>query len=1069
MNHIKTLCFAGLFVTSCLSSSLAGTTGNYPGYSGQKKMAIIMLNWSDTSCPGTRQQMVDRMWNNSNSVRKYYRDMSRNVLDFIPPAGSAPDGTVPAATTAVYGPYTLSLAAGFHQDVTYANADDLYGGHKVPDVQSVARTLAAADGYSAANYDYIIYVTPRNDATGNLLGYAGYNSNYCHLFDVKQIVLNHEIGHNLHLSHSNVTIDVDGYNSQDCVMGNQANAHLDGPHSYQLGWYPDVCFPVKTYGQYDIENLAQPDTDNVKVLRFDRGAHGATTNPTYDLWIEYRLRYIGQDVGLNANWDRKVNIHYCEPRSRRPGDGYVYNNLFNNNVSKFAVGGSYAEPNNRCRVQFIRENSSNGSATVQLINPGGNQPPGIPAQSFVVVAGTSNFTVQANDPENNPLTYTILSGPPVGTLTSNGSAFTYTGSATGSYSFNIRVNDGQYDSFDTTISLIVVDLMPPDDATAPATPAFAAPPTATSSTGITMTAGTVTDPSGVQYYFAETSGNPGGSDSGWQDSPTYTDTGLNPSTTYSYTVKARDKSAAFNASAPSAALDATTQVSANADPVIYEPFAQTGGDAALTGQAASGIGLTGLWATIGEGSMKVADGSLSYGGLATSGNSLRNSGRRQGNFAGINSALSNAGLLADGGVLWFSLLHKLGSANNTNANFGFALGTDAIRYVNDSQGIPFNGSGAGVGFRIANTDQLTAAIWTPGTAPNINAGLAVDLAPGGTEFGSTVLIVGKITWGVNGSALDKVDLYLPNTSLTEGPVKSSVSVTINQSTLDNITFCGSLTAPADYYNIDEIRFGARYSDVTPVPVVEVPTIISHVPADGAGNVSPAADLVATFSEPIVLTELGTVTLVDTDNGSDTRTINLPDPGVSASGTLLTINPATNLAFGKNYAVRISDDAIEDVDSGAFAGISNTTTWNFQVIAAATPPYDNWATGTESFGGDANGDGVTDGMAWILGAASPSANAHGKLPVPAKDGAFLTLNFKRVNAYSPAKLYVEYGNNLGGWIGYEIPASSNPNIGGGIEVVVANDLPDPDQVTVKLPTSLQSPAGTLFVRLRATSN
>ena len=691
-------------------------------------------------------------------------------------------------------------------------------------------------------------------------------------------------------------------------------------------------------------------------------------------------------------------------------------------------------------------------------------------------AGASSITMTATTATDNSgvqYYFTETSGNPGGSDSGWQDSPTYTDTGLNpstTYSYTVKARDKSIHQNETAQSTPAAPATTaPVDITAPATPTFATPPTATSSTEITMTASTVTDPSGVQYYFAETTGNPGGSDSGWQDSPIYTDTGLNPSTTYSYTVKARDKSAAFNASAPSAALNATTQVSANADPVIYEPFGQTGAGASLTGQAASGIGLTGLWATIGEGSMKVADGSLSYGGLATSGNFLRNSGRRQGNFAGINSALSNAGLLADGGVLWFSLLHKLGSANNTNANFGFALGTDAIRYVNDSQGIPFNGTGAGVGFRIANTDQLTAAIWAPGTAPNINAGLAVDLAPNGTEFGSTVLIVGKITWGANGSALDKVDLYLPDTSLTEGPVKSSVSVTINQSTLDNITFCGSLTAPADYYNIDEIRFGARYSDVTPVPVVEVPTIISHVPADGAGNVSPAADLVATFSEPIVLTELGTVTIEDTDNGSDTRTINLPDPGVSASGTLLTINPATNLAFGKNYAVRISDDAIEDVDSGAFAGISNTTTWNFQVIAAATPPYDNWATGTESFGGDANGDGVTDGMAWILGAASPSANAHGKLPVPAKDGAFLTLNFKRVNAYSPAKLYVEYGNNLGGWIGHEIPASSSPNIGGGIEVVVVPDLPNPDQVTVKLPTSLQSPAGTLFVRLRATSN
>jgi len=49
------------------------------------------------------------------------------------------------------------------------------------------------------------------------------------------------------------------------------------------------------------------------------------------------------------------------------------------------------------------------------------------------------------------------------------------------------------------------------------------------------------DGSGVEYYFAETSGNSGGADSAWQESPSYTNTGLSPSTGYCYMVKARNK------------------------------------------------------------------------------------------------------------------------------------------------------------------------------------------------------------------------------------------------------------------------------------------------------------------------------------------------------------------------------------------------------------------------------------------------------------------------------------------------------------------------------------------------
>ena len=87
---------------------------------------------------------------------------------------------------------------------------------------------------------------------------------------------------------------------------------------------------------------------------------------------------------------------------------------------------------------------------------------------------------------------------------------------------------------------------------------FDVAPQALSSNAITMTATIATDANGVQYYFDETSGNPGGTDSGWQDSPTYTDTGLSPNTTYSYTVTARDKGPLQNATTASSAVPAAT-------------------------------------------------------------------------------------------------------------------------------------------------------------------------------------------------------------------------------------------------------------------------------------------------------------------------------------------------------------------------------------------------------------------------------------------------------------------------------------------------------------------------------
>ncbi|MGD2269592.1 MAG: hypothetical protein PVI06_04265, partial [Desulfobacterales bacterium] len=69
-------------------------------------------------------------------------------------------------------------------------------------------------------------------------------------------------------------------------------------------------------------------------------------------------------------------------------------------------------------------------------------------------------------------------------------------------------------------------------------------PYETSTSAISMTATTVSDPSGpVQYffdYYTSPTGGSGGSDSTWQTSTSYTDSGLSANHQYSYRVRARD-------------------------------------------------------------------------------------------------------------------------------------------------------------------------------------------------------------------------------------------------------------------------------------------------------------------------------------------------------------------------------------------------------------------------------------------------------------------------------------------------------------------------------------------------
>ena len=161
--------------------------------------------------------------------------------------------------------------------------------------------------------------------------------------------------------------------------------------------------------------------------------------------------------------------------------------------------------------------------------------------------------VLANDTDvdGNPLTASVVASPTHGTLTlnSNGS-FTYipATSSNGSDSFTYRANDGTASSNTATVSVTVSAA----DRTAPSMPTN---PTATaiSSSQINLSWSASTDNVGVTGYKVYRAGTQIGTSA----TTSYSDTGLSPSTTYTYTLYAYD--AAGNSSSPSTPASATTQ------------------------------------------------------------------------------------------------------------------------------------------------------------------------------------------------------------------------------------------------------------------------------------------------------------------------------------------------------------------------------------------------------------------------------------------------------------------------------------------------------------------------------
>jgi hypothetical protein len=184
-----------------------------------------------------------------------------------------------------------------------------------------------------------------------------------------------------------------------------------------------------------------------------------------------------------------------------------------------------------------------------------NDSANVDGNSSVVISVLTNDS----DIEGDTLSISSVTQGSIGSVVNNGNGtLTYTPSvnANDTDSFTYTVSDGT-DSASATVNITIQQVSMADTtAPSPNPMGFAIPPTAIGSSSITMAARMASDVSGVEYKFVCTSG--GGNNSAWQTETTYTDTGLDQNTTYTYNVKARDLSTAQNTTATSADASATT-------------------------------------------------------------------------------------------------------------------------------------------------------------------------------------------------------------------------------------------------------------------------------------------------------------------------------------------------------------------------------------------------------------------------------------------------------------------------------------------------------------------------------
>ena len=191
-----------------------------------------------------------------------------------------------------------------------------------------------------------------------------------------------------------------------------------------------------------------------------------------------------------------------------------------------------------------------------------------------------------------------------------------------------------------------------------------------------------------------------------------------------------------------------------------------------------------------------------------------------------------------------------------------------------------------------------------------------------------------------------------------------------------------------------------------VPAGAAPVLISTAPADNATDVALAANLVATFSEPVVK-GTGNIELWQVGGSSPVLSFNVATaPQVTFSGQTLAIVPTANLDPTAAYYVIIPSTAVKDLSGKFFSGLANTSAWDFTTVThPPTLTLSSWisnpifglAVADQDLGDDPDGDGSDNGVENFFG-TNPGAFSQGLL-AGTKSGN--TFNFTHPQNATPA--------------------------------------------------------------------
>ena len=226
--------------------------------------------------------------------------------------------------------------------------------------------------------------------------------------------------------------------------------------------------------------------------------------------------------------------------------------------------------------------------------------------------------------------------------------------------------------------------------------------------------------------------------------------------------------------------------------------------------------------------------------------------------------------------------------------------------------------------------------------------------------------------------------------------------------------------------------------------------------------SPTDDVVITVNTfkttPTVNTWPTAATIVQ---GQALSFATLTGGSASVGGGFSYNSPSVTPAVG-NYSAAVTFTPTDTINYNTVSGSANVT-----VLTA----FNGWAGADKVFDGDANGDGVADGIAWLLSATNLGQNATALVPPATVSGNNLVVSFKYIKASKrgSAVLKLQYSNDLSAvdlWATHTVtvPETSSTDPSGVVFAITPIDGTDLNQVQATVPASAVGTAGKIFVRL-----